>query len=227
MSTKFASRLLLFASLCSVFAASQEKSVAAPTPSALEFPVVFEQSVTAGKTPEGTKVQGKLQVATLLGHTVVPRDSVFDGEVVASGVRSKTTPSILAIRIRSVEWKSGTEKLTLYLVPWYYPPRMQEGQDLQYGPQQPANRTWNGQGQYPDNSGLYKPFPGSDANKGSADPEKTPLGASPHMARMDGIESHRDDDGTITLISKKSNIKLDKATTYVLSETDAVAPSTK
>jgi len=227
MSTKFASRLLLFASLCSVFAASQEKSVAAPTPSALEFPVVFEQSVTAGKTPEGTKVQGKLQVATLLGHTVLPKDSVFDGEVVASEAKSKTSPSILAIRIRSVEWKSGTEKLTVYLVPWYYPPRMQEGQDLQYGPQQPANRTWNGQGQYPDNSGLYKPFPGSDPNKGSDAPEKTPPGTSPHMTRMNGIDSQRGDDGTITLISKKSNIKLDKVTTYVLSETDGVPPASK
>ncbi len=227
MLTSFLSRILILLSLCSGFAISQEQPSASRPLSALELPVIFQQSITAGKTAAGTKVQAKLQVATLMGHTVIPRDSILEGEVIESVSKSKTAPSILAIRITSVQWKSGTEKLNVYLVPWFYPPVMQQGQELQYGPSQPANRTWNGQGQYPDSSGLYKPFPGSDSDKASRPPGTLSTETVPHRSRMSGIESQRSDDGVIRLVSKKSNIKLDRVTTYIVSDSDLASSKSK
>ena len=41
-------------------------------PAGLNFPVNMRQTVAAGKTPVGTKVQAKLTVATLVGGVVVP-----------------------------------------------------------------------------------------------------------------------------------------------------------
>ena len=49
-----------------------------------EFPVVMQQSITAGKTAVGTKVQAKLSVATLVEGKVIPRNAVFSGEVIES-----------------------------------------------------------------------------------------------------------------------------------------------
>ena len=226
MLPNLAFRVLLFACLSSVLAIGQEKPAAALPPSALELPVIFQQGITAGKTATGTKVQAKLQVATLVGRTVIPRDAVLEGEVIESAEKTKTEASSLAIHITTAQWKNGSEKLNVYLVPWFYPPVMQEGQELQYGPQQPASRTWNGQGQYPDSSRGYKPFPGSDSGKDSAAPDTPSAVASQTRLRMKGIESQRSEDGVVKLVSQKSNIKLDRLTTYVLSESD-VAPASR
>ena len=45
-----------------------------------DFPVVLQQSVTAGKTPVGTVVQAKLEVASLVEGRVIPRNAVFSGK---------------------------------------------------------------------------------------------------------------------------------------------------
>ena len=58
-----------------------EKAATAPLPAAQEFPVLLEQSLAAGKTPVGTKIQARLAVATLVAGTVIPRNAVFSGEV--------------------------------------------------------------------------------------------------------------------------------------------------
>lgn len=203
---------------------SQQSPASPPNPSGVqEFPVVMQQNVAAGKTPVGTKIQAKLGVATLTNGTVIPRNAVFSGEVTESVAKTKADPSRLAIRMDSVQWKDGTATVKLFLTAWYYPPQDMTGQDLQYGPQEPANRTWNGQGQYPDpNSKVYKPFPGSDSDKGSSVPDTPNSATSNRRILMKDVESVKSNSGDLELVSKHANIKLDKLTTYVLAADDLV-----
>ena len=185
-----------------------------------EFPVILQQSITAGKTPIGTKIQAKLEVATLLDGTVIPRNAVFSGEVIESVAKTRTDPSRIAVRMDSVQWKNNTASIKVFLTTWYYPPRNEAGQDLQYGPQQPANRTWNGEGQYPDpNSKVYKPFPGTDSGQGAAVPDTPTAVTSNHRVQMKDVETISNSDGTVTLVAKRNNLKFDRLTTYVLSST--------
>jgi len=178
--------------------------------------VVMQQSVNAGKTPVGTKVQARLEFATLVDGNVIPRNAVFSGEVIESTAKAKTEPSRLAIRMDSVQWKSGSASVKVYLTAWYYPAIDEMGQDLQYGPQQGAKRTWNGQGQYPDTTTkVYKPFPGSESDKGSV-PDTPASATSNHRVLMKDVKATSTSDGSLALVSKHANLKLDKLTTYVL-----------
>jgi hypothetical protein len=200
---------------------SQQKPEASTSPGTQEFPVVLQQNVAAGKTPVGSKIQAKLEIATLIGGTVIPRNAVFSGEVIESAAKTATDPSRLAIRIDSVLWKKGSASVTAYLTAWYYPLKDATGQDLQYGPTQSAKAVWNGQGQYPDsNSKVYKPFPGSDSGNGSSAPNTPSSTASNRRVLMKDVESAKNNDGVIAIVSKSTNIKLDKLTTYVLATGD-------
>src|SRR5437016_11244736 len=89
--------------LCSIVLVGQQGlGPAPPAPaSAIEFPVTMKQDVTAGKTPVGTKLQAKLQVATLVDGTVFPRNTIFSGEVTESVPRSGNNRSRIAIRMDS------------------------------------------------------------------------------------------------------------------------------
>jgi len=216
------STLILFVILFSAtLLGQQQKTAASVVPGTQEFPVVMQQNVAAGKTPVGAKIKAKLEVATLIDGKVIPRSAVFSGEVIDSAAKTATDPSRLAIRIDSVVWKKGSASLTAYLTAWYYPLKDAAGQDLQYGPTQPANRTWNGQGQYPDpNSKVYKPFPGSDSGNDSSAPNTPSSTASNRRILMKDIESAKNSDGVIRIVSRSSNIKLDKLTTYVLATGD-------
>jgi hypothetical protein len=199
-----------------------QQQPAASAPSEVrEFPVILQQNVTAGKTQAGTKVQARLGVATLVDGTVIPRNALFSGEVIESTAKTKTDPSRVSIRMDSVQWKNGSTSVKVYLTAWYYPAKDQMGQDLQYGPQQPANRTWNGQGQYPDpNSKSYKPFPGSETDKGTSVPDTPSATTSNHRVLMKDVGSASGNGGALALVSKRTNIKLDKLTTYVLASGD-------
>ena len=220
--TNAVSTLVLVFCLSAVLV-GQQKPPAANVPAAEEFPVILQQSLAAGKTPAGTKIQAKLQVATLVAGTVIPRNAVFSGEVVESVAKTKSDPSRIAIRVDSAQWKTGSAPLKLYLTAWYYPARDAGGQDLQYGPTEPANRTWNGQGQYPDpNSKSYKPFPGTESDKGTAVPDTPSAALSSHRVLMKDVECSNGVDGTLALVSKRNNIKLDKLTTYVLASDNLV-----
>jgi hypothetical protein len=201
----------------------------APSPvsaAAQEFPVTFQENIVAGKTPLGTKVQAKLRMATLVNGTVIPEGAIFSGEVVDSGAKTETNPSKLGIRINSAQWKGGSATLNIYLIGWFYPFVSQTGQDLQYGPQQPASRTWNGQGEYPaQDSHVYRPFPSGGSESGS--PDSSSSVTSNHRVQMKNVQTDRSNDGTITLVSSHLNIKLDKMTTYVLASTDLLAAPSK
>ncbi len=208
--------ILSFYAGCSGALQGQQKPAASSPSGAQEFPVVMRQNVTAGKTPAGTKVRAQLQVATLVDGTVIPRNAIFSGEVIESAAKTATEPSRVAIRMDAAQWKKGSAPLKVYLTAWYYPARDETGQDLEYGPQQPANRTWNGQGQYPDpNSKVYKPFPGSDSDKDASVPDTPSSSISNRRVRMKDVETQSSNDGAITIVCNRANLKLDKLTTYV------------
>jgi hypothetical protein len=201
----------------------------APTPSSpastsstiREFPVMVEEYVVAGKTPVGTKVMAKLQVATLVNGTVLPKNAIFSGEVLESAAKTKTDPSRLAVRMDSVRWKNGSAEIRVYLTPWYYPVVDQNGQNLQYGPPEPAKRTWNGLGQYPDTTTkVYRPFPGGDSDKSGGAPDTPTSILSKRRIQMKDVDSVVSDAGAIAIVSKTSNLKLDKLTIYVLATGD-------
>ncbi len=203
----------------------QQKPASITPTAAWEFPVLLLQNVTAGKTAAGSKIQGTLEVATLVDGTVIPRNAMFSGEVIESVAKSKTEPSRVAIRMNSVQWKDGSASAKLYLTAWIYPEEEVNGQNLRYGPEQSAKGTWNGQGQYPDpNSKSYKPFPGSDAGKEPGAPDTPSATTSHHRVLMKDVETTTGTDGTLALVSRRSNIKLDKLTTYVFSASDLLPP---
>ncbi len=229
MFTKLELPLLILGLSCSTTLLCQQTPATPPASAAAEeFPVVFQQNVVAGKTAVGTKVQAKLSMATLVNGTVIPQGAVFTGEVVESAARTDKDASKLGVRIESAQWKNGSAQLKLYLVGWFYPFISQPGQDVQYGPQQPASRTWNGEGEYPaDNSKVYRPFPSGSSDSGSSSPDTSTSAASHHRVQMKNVETDRDADGTILLVSNHSNIKLDKSTTYVLASSALLAAPAK
>jgi hypothetical protein len=203
----------------------QDTASSAATPStaatalAQVFPVVMEQNVVAGKAAVGSKIKAKLVAGTLVNGTVIPKNAVFSGEVLESQAKSSSAPSRLSIRFDSAEWKNGSIPTQLYLTRWYYPVTFEAGPDLQHGAEQ-ASRKWNGMGQYPaPNSPAYEPFP---ADSGQGSPADSPSLVNSSLPRaMKDVESQRNSDGGIALVSKRSNLKLDKLTIYVFSGNDA------
>jgi hypothetical protein len=198
----------------------QEKAAAPSSPGVREFPVTMQQNVTAGVTSVGTKISAKLLVATLVDGVVFPRNAVFSGEVTESVAKSATQPSRLAIRMDSVQWKNGLAPIRVYLAPWYYPTRIDEGQNLAYGPTDTSvnSRTWNGAGTYPDpKSPASQPFPGRDSDRNQDSVPNTSLAINmDHRVMMKNVESARNNDGSVAITCTRSNIKLDKLTAYVL-----------
>jgi hypothetical protein len=226
MFTKLELPLVFFLILSSIVADCQQKPPSAAAAAAQEFPVAFQENIVAGKTVAGAKVQAKLGMATLVNGTVIPQGAVFSGEVIESVGKTKTDPSKLAVRIDSAQWKNGSATLKVYLVGWFYPFAVRPGQDLQYGPQQPASRTWNGMGEYPaDNTKVYRPFPGGGSDSNSS-PDTSSV-TSAHRVQMKNVETDRGADGTIALLSTHSNIKIDKSMTYVLASSELLAAPAK
>jgi hypothetical protein len=219
----------------------------APNSSAgLEFPVIMRQNVAAGSTPVGTKVEAKLTVATLVSGVVVPEDAILSGEVTDSVAKSASGPSRLAIRMDSVRWKNGSTPKTLrftkqvYLTAWFYPPLMPSPQDLSAGLPDAGSHppVWNGGGAYPGqrnptappSSGSDRTGPDRTGPDRSADtlpaPPASASNASQHRVPMKNVEPMRTNEGTVTLTSRRFNIKLDKTATYVFAEGSlAVGPS--
>lgn len=216
--------VILLLTTCCTLALGQNKAPSNPNAVPADFPVVLQQNVTAGKTPVGTRIEAKLTIASLVNGTVVPRNAVFSGELVESVAKSATQPSRISIQMNSLKWKDGSAPVTMYLTAWYYPALAEAAQNLQYGPEQPASRTWNGAGAYPDpNSPAYKPFPGGDSAQKESVPETPNSVTSKHRELMKDVQSQRGEDGRVILVSKR-NLKLDRVTTYVLAPSDLAAP---
>jgi hypothetical protein len=199
--------LPLFLFVFYTFSVAQQTSSLPVSGAAREFPMVLESNVVAGKTVVGTKIHARLSVATLEEGTVIPRNALFTGEVIESKAKTASEASRIAIRMDSAQWKNGSAAVKLYLTAWYYPAVAEAGQNLQYGPTQPANRTWNGQGQYPDpNSKSYKPFPGGDSDSNVSNPDAPSSVTSNHRVAMTNVELERSSDGTIAIVSHKANL---------------------
>ncbi len=202
------------------------------SPRGMEFPIVMRQSVVAGKTPAGTKIQAKLVAATLVNGVVVPRDAILSGEVTESVKKSASVPSRLAIRMDSADWKKGSAPvksapIKVYLTAWYYPESAITNQDLSYQPQDAANgkRNWNGMGTYPDpnNPISQQRFPAGESNKDAAQSPPSPASSiSQHRLLMKNVQSIRNANGAVVLIDQRSDLKLDKVTTYVLASGDLI-----
>ncbi len=193
-----------------------------PTPAArslsavLEFPVIMRQNVAAGKTPVGAKVQAKLGVATLVGGVVVPQGAILSGEVTESVAKSATDPSRLAIRMDSAQWANGSAPIRVYLTAWYYPVATPLDQDLSSGlPDAGNNPKPRMGGGYPgQRNPTSPPLSGSDTGPAPASE------ISKHRVLMKNVESTRNNEGAVTLTSRRFNIKLDKTTTYVFAAGD-------
>ena len=185
-------------------------------PAGLEFPVNMRQTVAAGKTPVGAKVQAKLVVATMVSGVVIPQGAILSGEVTESVAKSATNPSRLAIRMDSAQWAHGSAPIKVYLTAWYYPAATPADQDLSSGlPDAGNNPRPRMGGAYPgQRNPTSPPFSGSDTGSSPA-PD-----ISKHRVLMKNVESTPASDGAVTLTSKRLNIKLDKQTTYVLGTGD-------
>jgi hypothetical protein len=218
--------------LGSALALSQPGPAVSSPPAGLDLPVIMRQNVVAGATPVGTKVEAKLAVATLIDGVVVPQDAILSGEVTESVAKSADGPSRLAIRMDSAQWKNGSAPKELqlakkvYLTPWYYPAAPPSDRDFSSGLPDASHNPRNGSG----NAGVYPgqrnptspPFPGTDTGEDTRPaPPPRASDTSKHRVLMKNVESTRNGDGAVTLTSKRSNIKLDKTTTYVLAAGDS------
>jgi hypothetical protein len=222
---KYAALAVLFYSLA---LSGQQKPAPPSNPGAREFPVTMRQNLTAGTTLVGTKVQAKLTIATLVNGKVVPRDAILEGVVTESVGKSGSDPSRLAVRMDEVRWKKQSLPIKVYLTAWYYPSEELSTQNLNYQPPDAARspKNWNGAGPYPDpNSPAAQPFPGRETDhQQDPSPMATPASnVSKHRVLMPNVESARGSEGDVALISKRSNIKIDKVTTYVLAA-DGLVP---
>jgi len=206
---------------CSAASIGQQSHQASPPPVLRQFPVILQQSVEAGKSPAGTKVQGKLAAATLFNGALIPKNAVTSGVVVESESRRGEDRARLAIRMNTVSWNGGWAPLYAYLMPLYYPATEQAVPNLPNESPDPDSRTLNGPNQS-SQSPMSRPFPagGSEASQGAI-PEVAILSSRP--VRMKNVVLEPTNNGGIALVSEHGNIKLLKMTTYVFATDEATA----
>jgi hypothetical protein len=180
-----------------------------------ELPIMLRQSVVAGKTAVGTKVEGQLIMATMMKGGVIPRSALISGEVIESVAKSGNSPSRLAIRMDSAQWKNGGVKFKAYLTASYYPSAPMAPPNLSYGP--PGDRrNWGGVDPTVDTTDPPNPaqkLSTQDTGVNAAAPASI---ISKERVLMKNVESTRGADGSVVLVSSRSTIKLNKITTYVL-----------
>ena len=194
MSLRMLVAMLIFAQFASSNAQGQAKTESVGL--AVEFPVVFQSRIIAGKTPSGTKIHAKLAIATLVNGTVVPRDAKFSGEVIVSQAKTGSEPSRLGVRMDAVSWKGGSIPIHAFLTEWFYASLTEIfGQSAQAGPV-----LWND---------TISPAPAAPK---AARP--------PHREKMMDVDVERGSDGTVTLVCKRHAVKIDRSTTYVLRPRD-------
>jgi len=202
---------------------SSASSSAAPSSSPLrEFPMLMQQSVEAGKTPVGTKVLGKLAMATTFHGILIPRDAVISGVVFESVAKSATGPSRLGIRMESAKWKKeSTCMMKAYLMPLYYPMTTQSAQGLPIGSPDSDSRTLNGPNQAGSSPMAQPSFSGNAEAAQAAIPDIQTMSSRP--VSMKGVTMEPVDNGGIALVSEHANVKLNKMTTYILAAIEAPA----
>jgi hypothetical protein len=220
---------LLSVLLGTIVLLGQSRPKASNSALAVEFPVLMQQNVESGKTPVGTKIKAKLAVATLDHGVVIPKDAILFGEVIESAAKSPTEPSRLAIRVDSVQWKKGSAPIVLalspevYLTAWYYPSPTPTARDFAASVPSSTHRDESGpiptgDVESPHPSARHLPQDAHDTMEPAPPALSTKI--SWQRVLMKNIKSARGRDQRITLTSTRSNIKLDKSTTYVLAAGD-------
>ncbi len=206
--------------LCAVASIGQQAPAASSSHVLSEFPVILQQSVEAGKTPAGTKVQGKFAAATLFNGALIPKNAVASGVVVESESKRGNERARLAIRMNTVTWNGGWTPLGAYLMPLYYPTTEQALPNPPTESPDPDSRTMNGPGQ--SSSPMSRPSPGngSEASRGAI--PNIPI-ISDHPVRMRDVTLAPTSDGGIALVSEHANIKLYKLTTYIFAADESSA----
>ena len=180
-----------------------------------ELPIILRQSVEAGKTPVGTKVEGRLVVGTMIKGGVLPRGAVLSGEVVESVAKSHDLPSRLAIRMDSAQWKDGEAKFKMYLTAWYYPPAPLPPPNISYVPQG-DRRNWGGTDPTVDTTDPPNPAQRLSTHQDTGMNTGAPASViSGKRVLMKDVKLESSADGALVLVSSRSNIKLNKVTTYV------------
>jgi hypothetical protein len=183
-----------------------------------ELPIMLRQTVEAGKTGVGTKVEALLMMGTMTKAGVIPRGAVISGEVTESVAKSANSPSRLAIRMDSAQWKNGGAKFKLYLTAWFYPPAPMAAPNLSYGPAG-DRRNWGGVDPTVDTTDPPNPAQtisrqqGQDVGANASAPASI---ISKERVLMKNVKSENGADGSVVLVSSRSNIKLNKETTYIL-----------
>ena len=216
--------LVVLGSVCG--AAQQAGSPPPQRLERLELPAVMQQKIIAGITPAGTAIRAKLSIATLVKGKVLPSGAVLSGHLEESAKRNGNTPSRLKIKFDTAQWKNGTTTLELYFTGCYYPFEITPEQDpasaipdglhgsLTMGQvtSSPSHATPSALGQNP-LPNDYGTNPGE-------------LGG-PHVSsrwvREEGTEIMAEPDGSVVVTSAKRNLKLDKGTTYLLTNAIPVA----
>jgi hypothetical protein len=181
-----------------------------------ELPIILRQTVEAGKTAVGTKVEAQLVMATMMKGGVLPRGAVISGEVIESVAKSSNSPSGLAIRMDSAQWKNGAAKLKMYLTAWYYPPAPMPPPNLSYGPPG-EKRNWGAVDPTVDTTDPPNPAQKLSTQQDNGMNAGAPASViSTKRVLMKNVKSASGPDGSVVLVSSRSNIKLNKVTTYVL-----------
>jgi len=179
-----------------------------------EFPVLLQQTVEAGKTPVGTKVTGKLAVATQFHGTLIPRDAIVSGVIFESVRKSANGPSRLGIRMENAKWKGeSTCMMKAYLMPLYYPLTTQSLQGAPIESPDPESRTLSGPNQSGSSPMSAPSSNNSDAIQ-AAIPQIARIASRPVSMKNVAMEPVPNDG--VALVSEHDNIKLYKMTTYVL-----------
>jgi hypothetical protein len=203
---------------CSAASIGQQSHQVSPRPVLREFPMVLQQSVEAGKTPAGTKVQGKLAAATMFNGALIPKDAVASGVIVESESKKGEERARLSIRMNTASWDGGWTPLNAYLMPLYYTGTVQAVPNLPNESPDPESRTLNGPNQSSE-SPMSRPFQGgSEANQGAIPDVAIP---STRPVRMKNVVLEPASNGGIALVSEHSNIKLFKMTTYVFAAVES------
>ena len=197
----------------SAFSLSQQAQAPSARPALHEFPLTLQQSIESGKAAIGTKVQARLAIATKFQGTVIPRNALFTGVVIESTAKAAKEPAKLAIRMEKAEWKEDSLSLTAYLLPLSYSNTAPAVQGLPNESPGPSSRTLNGAGDDA-NSPMRAPFPTNDSQAAQAAiPDAPTLSSRP--VQMKNVTIALADEGGAAIVSERSNIKLNKMTTYV------------
>ena len=222
MSTRTLFVFAVVIGLCGTVALGQEKSTAPSSHPLREFPVVMQQSVEAGKTPVGTKVQAKLAVATTFHGVVIPRNAVVTGVVFESVRKSATAPSRLGIRMENAKWKNeATCMMKAYLMPLYYPMVSQAMQGPPVESWDTDSRSMNGPNQSA--SPMSRPSFGGSNSEAAQEAMPNILTLSSRPVSMKNVTMEPVKDAGLELVSEQDNIKLHKMTTYVLAAIESPA----